>query len=148
MGLVQWRPKNNDPIKEFFDLGQDIFSPAFCNTDRSLMNLKGAWYPSIDVVEDKDNIAIKADLPGLKKEDITITVDNNILTIRGERKSESEQQDKDYHRVERFYGVFERNLDLGTAVDQNKIKANYNNGVLEVILAKSEKAKSKQVAIE
>ena len=141
MGLVQWRPRSNDPIKEFFDL-------SFCNTDRALLDLKGVWYPSIDVVEDKDNIAIKADLPGLKKEDITVTVDNNILTIRGERKSESEQQDKDYHRVERFYGVFERNLDLGTAVDQSKIKASYNNGVLEVSLPKTEKVKSKEVTIE
>ena len=148
MALVPWKAKANDPIREFFDLGQDVFSSPIFNTDRALLNLKGAWYPSIDVVEDKENVMIKADLPGLKKEDISVNVDNNILTIRGERKSESERKEEGYHRVERFYGAFERSLDLGTAVDSTKIKAKYNDGVLEVVLPKTEKAKTKQVVID
>ena len=147
MGFMSCR-KVQDPINEFFEVGPNVFSSPFFKTDRALVNLKGFWYPTLDVEEDKESITIKADLPGLRKEDISITVDGNILTIRGERKSETEKKEKDYHRAERFYGVFERSLDLGTSVDQSKIKAKYSEGVLEVILPKTEKAESKQVVIE
>lgn len=102
---------------------------------------------AVDITEDDKNITVTADLPGLKKEEIRIAVENDVLSIRGERKSETQQKEGNYSRVERFTGVTERRLQLGTSVDQSQIVANYKNGVLEIVLPKSENRKSRIVEI-
>ena len=108
----------------------------------------GSWIPALEVQTDENNVYVRADLPGLKKEDISVTIDDNILTIKGERKFESEEKNKQYHITERSYGSFERHLNLRTNVDAGNVKANYKEGVLDITIPKSEKAKAKQIAVE
>lgn len=106
-----------------------------------------AWSPDIDISEDKDNYYVKADLPGLKKEDVSVAIEDDVLTIRGERKQETEQKEKNYHRVERSYGVFQRSFNVGQ-VKTEQIKAKYENGVLDVTLPKQEQAKPQNINID
>ncbi len=108
----------------------------------------GLWSPAVDIIDEKDQIRIKADLPGLKKEDIEVSADNDVLTIKGEKKEEKEIKEKDYVRSERYYGAFHRSFSLPTGVDPQKVNAVYKDGVLEVTLSKREDAKPKQVKVE
>jgi len=146
MTLINWRPKSCGVLKEFGDWDDRLFGLTLFPQEKGLFR---AGWPALDVAEDKNTISIKADLPGLRQEDIEVNVDeDDILTIRGERKEEAESKDKDYHQVERVYGAFERSLRLGVPIDREKVKAAYKNGVLEVILPKIEKAKPKQINID
>ena len=105
--------------------------------------------PKVDVVEEKDSYRILAEIPGLDKKDISVEVANGILTIKGEKKEEKVEKDKDrYYHSERHYGSFERNFKLSDTISTEDIEAKYNNGVLEVVLKKTEKAKPKQVEIK
>jgi HSP20 family protein len=106
------------------------------------------WSPSLDLFEDKDNLIVKAELPGLKKEEIDISFQNGALHISGERKHETEKKDAETYRSERFYGRFHRTLSLPKQVDVNKVKASYKDGVLSVTLPKSEEAKPKQITVD
>jgi HSP20 family protein len=105
------------------------------------------WAPSVDISEDQNNYFVNAELPGVKKEDVNVYVENERLFIEGERKHESEEgsDGKDYHRVERFYGKFQRSFRLPKAVDPNKIEANFEDGILKVAIPKTEEAKPKQI---
>lgn len=145
MSLIRWQQKQNDPIKEFFN--EDFLWGFVPVAGKQSASGQSIWQPAIDVTEDKENFILKADLPGLKKEDIHVSVENGILTIEGERQSETEQKEKDYHRIERSYGRFVRSLNLGTSVDDSKIKANYKDGVLEVTVPKIEKSKAKTIDV-
>ncbi len=110
--------------------------------------LEGAWSPTVDVCEDQDNVLVRADLPGLKKEDIDLSILGSTLTIKGEKKSESEVEEENYHRVERSYGLFQRTVELPSDVDESRVDASYKNGVLEVKLPKKEAVKGKKIAIK
>lgn len=147
MTCIRWKPKNQDPIREFFGVDSPTFGLSLLPSFEQTSYGTRSWYPALDVVEEKDHVIIKADLPGLKKEDINISVEGSLVTIKGERKIEKEEKGKNYHRVERSYGIFERSLDLGTAVDESNIKAIYKEGVLEISLPKIER-KGKQINIE
>lgn len=105
------------------------------------------WYPSLDVTETKDEMVIRADLPGMKQSDIDIFVSDGTLTIRGERKEEKEIKEENYYQKERRYGAFSRSIPLLGKVDVDKIKASYRDGVLEVRYPKPEEAKAKQIKI-
>ena len=106
------------------------------------------WIPAVDVYDAKDNVIVKADLPGLKKDEIKVTVQGNTVSIRGERKHDAEVKEKDYVRTERFRGSFQRSITLPTDVDTTKAKAAYKNGTLELTLPKKEEAKSKQINVD
>jgi HSP20 family protein len=106
------------------------------------------WEPTVDIFEDKDNITVRAELPGMRKEDISVSLDGNTLTISGERKREDEQREGDTYRAERFFGRFQRSITLPRAVDQQKIQATYRDGVLTIKLPKSEEAKPKQIDVK
>lgn len=106
------------------------------------------WAPAIDVHEDKDQYLVKADLPGLNREDIDITVEGDLLVIKGEKKEESEKKEKGVLRSERFHGWFQRAIELPGGVDPAKVKASYKEGVLEVAVPKREDAKPKSVKID
>lgn len=108
----------------------------------------GQWAPAIDVHDSKDNILVQADLPGLKKEEIEVTVENDTLVIKGEKKQEAEVKEKNHYRAERFYGSFFRSIVLPSAVDASKIDASYRDGVLKLVLPKKEEAKPKQIKID
>ena len=146
MALIRWRPR--DFLSPFSDL-QEEMNRLF---DITAGRLRGGdiipWSPSLDIYEEKDSLIVKADLPGLSEKDIDISIQGDTLTIRGERKQETETKEKDFYRCERIYGAFQRSVTLPYPVDQSKVKATYKHGVLEVRLPKAEEAKQKKIHVE
>jgi HSP20 family protein len=108
----------------------------------------GMREPSLDLYEEKDQIVVKAELPGMTKDDIQVSIADNLLMIRGEKKKEEEDKGKDYYHSERVYGYFSRSVALPTEVNPEKIQALFKNGVLEIRLPKSEEAKKKTVNVK
>lgn len=152
MKLVPWRAKETG-LDLFEDLEgfQREMNRLF---DTTLMrplkvgNGGSLWAPAVDIVDEKDQIRVKADLPGMKKEDIEVNVENDVLTIKGEKKEEKEIKEKDYVRSERYYGAFHRAFTLPVSVDSSKVNASYKEGVLEITLPKKEGAKPKQIKVD
>ena len=107
----------------------------------------GGWTPAIDLVETKDNVVVRAELPGMKKEDIEVTLHEGTLNIAGERKSEKKIEEAGLYRSERFFGRFQRAITLSTPVAGDKVKADYKDGILTVTLPKTEEAKPKQIDV-
>ena len=118
---------------------EDFLAPA---------GLLEGWIPAVDLYDEKDKFTVKMELPGMKKEDIEVSVDGNTLTISGERKQEEEQRGAETYRVERFFGRFQRSLILPQPVDPNRISATYQDGVLTIALPKTEEAKRKQIEVK
>jgi HSP20 family protein len=108
---------------------------------------EGVWSPSVDVSETKDNVVIKAEIPGMTKDDVKISIQDNVITLKGEKKQEKEEKDANYHRIERSYGSFCRSFTLPAAVKADKIKATYKDGILNVTLPKTEEVKPKEIPI-
>src|ERR1700704_5714189 len=117
---------------------------------RMLSEPRGArpWSPSVDIYETENELILKADLPDVKLEDIEVRVENQTLTLKGERKFEEDASVRGYHRIERSYGTFTRSFTVPTTVDSEKVSAEFKNGVLTVKLPKKEAAKPRQVKIE
>ena len=108
---------------------------------------RGAWSPSVDIYEDKDRLIVEAELPGMNREDFELTVENNVLTLRGERKFEKKTDGDNYHRVERSYGSFTRQFTLPQTVTAEGATADFENGVLRVALPKREETKARKIEI-
>jgi len=106
-----------------------------------------AFVPPVDIYEDQHGLQLKLEVPGIDEKDLDIKVENNVLTVSGERKFEKEQKEENFHRIERRYGSFTRSFTLPTTVDTEKITAEYNNGVLNIRLVKREEAKPKQIKV-
>jgi HSP20 family protein len=106
------------------------------------------WAPTADVVETKDAIIIKVELPGLNEKDVAVEIENNVLSMHGERQLEKETEEKGYRRIERSYGTFNRSFTLPLNVDTTKIAATFNNGLLEVSIPKKETAKPRTINVE
>ena len=109
--------------------------------------LSSDWTPALDVHENKESYVVKAELPGMKKEDIEVSLNDGALSISGERKSETRQESAEVHRAERFFGRFQRTVSLPTAVAADKVNAAYKDGILTVTLPKAEEAKPKQIDV-
>lgn len=143
MPIVRW-----DPFSDLIQMRDDI-GRWFGETAKGKLEKKtGVWAPDVDIKETETDITVKADLPGVKKEDIEVSVDNDMLVIKGERKFEKEEKDKNYVRVERSYGSFYRSFTIGVPVKEDEIKASYKNGVLEVLVPKAEVKKAKKVEVK
>jgi HSP20 family protein len=127
-----------DQIHRLFD---GAFDPA---SDEANLT---PWAPAVDIFETEQNLVVKADLPDLKPEELDIRVENNILTIRGERKFEKKVDETNYLRVERSYGSFSRSFSLSNTVNTESIQADYKNGVLTLSIPKREEAKPKQIKV-
>jgi HSP20 family protein len=110
--------------------------------------LGGSWAPTVDIYEHDNTIVLKAEIPGVDPKDVDIRVENNTLTLRGERKVDQEVKHDNYHRVERAYGQFSRSFTLPNTVDTEKIQAEYKDGVLKVALPKREEAKPKRIQVD
>lgn len=110
--------------------------------------LTAAWLPPVDVFEDKDSVRIVAELPGVKAEDVKIQLENNVLTLRGEKRQSAEEKTERVRRYERSYGTFERSFSLPTTVDPDRIEASYEQGILTVTLPKVEKARPRQIEVK
>lgn len=108
----------------------------------------GEWGPSLDLSETKNDFIVKAEIPGIDPKDIDISLSNDVLTIKGEKKQEKEEKEENYHLIERSYGSFTRSIRLSREVQSDKIKASYKDGILKVLLPKSEEAKKKEIKIK
>ncbi len=109
---------------------------------------EGIWQPPVDIYEDENSVVIKAELPGVDQKEIDIRIEDNTLTLRGERKHSQEVKKENYHRVERFYGTFQRSFSLPHTIDQEHVKATCDQGVLTITLPKREEKKPKQINVE
>jgi len=109
--------------------------------------MKESWSPSVDIFETENEVVIKAELPGMEAKDIDIKFENNVLMLKGERRFEKETKNENYHRVERSYGNLTRSFSLPAFVDDAKVRAEYKNGLLRIVLPKKEQAKSKEIKI-
>jgi HSP20 family protein len=109
--------------------------------------ITSAWHPAVDIFEDKDAVKIMAELPGVKPEDVKLSLENNLLTIRGEKKQEAEERNERVHRYERSYGSFERAFVLPSTVDGEKISAEHRDGVLTVTVPKAERARPREIPV-
>jgi len=142
--LTRW-----DPFREFTTL-QDrmnrLFQQSF-SEGREESLTTGAFAPAVDVYEDEHNVTLKIEVPGIEEKDLDIRVENNTLTVHGERKFEKEEKEENYRRIERQYGSFTRSFTLPSTVDSDGIQANYEKGVLKIKLAKKAEAKPKQIKV-
>jgi HSP20 family protein len=146
MNLVKW-----DPFRELEDvsarLNRIFVRPLIRAESGNQMLAMADWAPSVDISETDTAYLIKGEIPGVKKEAVKVTIENGMLTIQGERKQEKEEKGKKFHRVECSYGSFMRSFLVPDDADENNIKAEFKDGMLNVTLAKSAKAKDKAKAI-
>ena len=144
MNIVRWDPYRD--LSSFADrFNRALGTVAGRERDEEL-NL-GTWIPPVDISEDKDRISLTAELPGFTEDQVEVQMEGGVLTLRGERKSETEKEGRTFHRMERSYGQFVRSFTLPNNVDREHIKANFSNGLLEIELPKREEAKPRQIKI-
>lgn len=144
--LMEWRP-----FREVSHLRREmdrLWDDYFGSGRRGLQPLQTEFAPAVDVTENAEAVVVKAEVPGMDARDINISVTGDVLTIKGEKKSEREEKEENYHVVERSYGSFSRSLALPGAVDVDKIEAKYDKGVLTVTCPKKEEVKPKAIEIK
>ena len=142
-----------NPFKELEDMENRLSTlfgraPVKRNGERKEAMTVAEWAPLVDITEDEKEYLIKAELPEVKKEDVKVSVQDDVISISGERKSEKEEKDKKYHRVERAYGSFYRSFTLPEDADGGKVAAEFKDGMLKVRLPKSENAKPKSIEVK
>ena len=146
MNLVKW-----DPFRELEDVTNRlnrIFGQSLARSESGQNMLAVAdWAPSVDISETDSEYLIKGEIPGVKKEDVKVTIQDGMLTIQGERKQEKEEKGKKFHRIERSYGSFVRSFRVPGDADEYSVKAEFKDGMLNVTLAKSAKAKPKAIEV-
>ena len=139
------------PLENFQTLRRlnSVLDEAFSNWpfQQESGSITSSWYPACDVFEDKDAVKIVAELPGVQPDDVKLSLENNLLTIRGEKKQEAEERSERVHRYERSYGTFERAFVLPSTVDGDKISAQYQNGVLTILVPKAERARPREIPV-
>lgn len=145
MTLTKWNPLFADlaATKERFDrlFGRDDLWGA------EGVTTAGEWVPAVDIVENDNALTVKVELPGVEAKDVAVTIDNNVLTLKGERRIEKEVKNENYHRMERAYGTFARSFALPTFVDAENVKAEFRNGLLTVTVPKKPNAKTRAVEV-
>jgi HSP20 family protein len=140
-----------DPFRELEDMSDRLnrmFARPAARTNGKETMIVADWVPTVDISETDGEYQIKAEIPDVKKEDVKVTLEDGVLTIQGERKQEKEEKGKKYHRVERSYGSFVRSFSLPDVIDEEKVKAEFKDGVLNLHLPKSEKAKPKAIEVK
>jgi len=136
-----------DPFREFSTL-QDRMNRLFRESQGPEEALTtSSFAPPVDVYEDEHNVSLKIEVPGIDEKDIDVRIENNVLTVHGERKFEKEEKEENFRRVERQYGSFTRTFTLPTTVDAEKVSANYDKGILKIALPKKAEAKPKQIKV-
>jgi len=135
-----------NPISNLRDEINRLFEAPFEDWKRG-SDVLNAWSPALDLYEDKDSLIVRAEVPGLNKEEIDISLHDGTLAISGERRREKSVEGSQLSREERFYGKFQRSVELPKAVDSNAVKATYKDGILTVILPKTEEAKPRQITV-
>ena len=145
MAVVRW-----DPFRDL-NMLQDRMNRLFEDANRNWKSDEPAstttWSPAVDIFETESEIVVKAEVPGMERKDITLNLENNVLTLRGERRFLKEAKEENYHRIERSYGGFSRAFSIPATVDEEKIRADYQDGVLKIVLPKKEQLRPKQIKI-
>lgn len=139
-----------DPFRELRSLQDEMNRLFLTNVSRGEESdlMRGAWSPQVDIFENQNEIVLEAELAGMKPEDVEISIENNILTLHGERKFEKKDEGDNFHRVERSYGSFTRSFNLPPTVSSENANAEFENGVLRLTLAKREEAKPRRIEIK
>ena len=145
MELVRW--EQVDGVNRIQSRINELFEDTFGRTRAQQGAATGAWYPPVDILESKDSYLIRAELPGMRNEDLKTEVNEGILTLSGERKLEEPASGVEYHRVERVTGKFSRSFHVPQTVNPDGIKATYKDGILEVQVPKADEAKPRRIAI-
>jgi len=140
-----------DPFKELYSMRSQmdrIFDTLLRGEESEQLMGKGLWAPAVDIYETENEIVLKAELPGVDKDDLEVKVENNTLILKGEKRQETEIKKENYHRAERIYGQFQRIFTLPDTVDTDKIKASFKSGILTLTLPKKKEAKPKQITVK
>jgi HSP20 family protein len=134
------------PSRNVFSFGRDLerFFDRFENSSEEL----SSFTPAVDIVENEDSLLLTVEIPGVNKEDVKLSVENNVLTISGEKKNNVEVKEDDFRRIERSYGSFSRSFNLSSRIDNEKIEARFENGILAVNLPKKEESKPRQIEVK
>jgi HSP20 family protein len=144
MDIIRWEPFSGiNPFRNRMNHMFDHFFFPLKKEDESVLS----WNPVADVYEDDDNYVIRAELPGVDKENISVDVHDRMLTLKGERSADNEVKKENYHRVERSFGQFQRSFTLPEGVDPDSVDASYKDGVLEVVIPKPEDKKAKSITV-
>ena len=145
MAIIRWDPfRDMVTLREKMNRLFEDYSPA--RTEEKNI-VAGSWAPSVDIYEAENELVLTAELPGIKEEDIEIKLEDNTLTIKGDRNFEKETKEENYHRIERSYGSFFRSFTLPAYIDQEKIEAEHENGILKISMPKKHEAKSRKVRV-
>ena len=154
MAIERWRPRRGlalwTPFREMEDMERHLgstFGESWLPSLWSRVPEARAWVPDLDVFEKDGKFVVKAELPGMEEKDVDVSIEGDTLTIKGEKETEKEVKEEDYYRCERAYGSFFRSVPLPNSVDKDKVEANYNNGVLEVMLPKIDGKQPKKVKV-
>ena len=145
MTIVRW-----EPLRELSSLQSEmnrLFNTAFDTPSPASGNAARRWMPAMDLVESPDHFVLRADLPGMGEDDVQIEFEDGTLTVSGERKSEHEEREEGFHRVERAFGAFSRSLTLPKGIDADAVTASFDRGVLEIRVPKPEQRKPRKIAI-
>src|SRR5215471_15113879 len=140
-----------DPFRDLRTLQEEVNRLFTGNLSRAFEDegiARGAWSPNVDIYENKEQIVLEAELPGMKREDFDLSVENSVITLRGQRQFEKKDESDNYHRVERAYGSFTRSFTLPNTVTAEDANAEYKNGVLRVTLPKREETKARRIEIK
>jgi HSP20 family protein len=141
-----------DPFREMRSLQDEVnrlFNSSFSRAESGDNGLtRGTWSPSVDIFENKNELVLEAEMPGVNADDVNISIENNVLTLSGERRFEKKNENDNFHRVERVYGAFTRSFTLPPTVSSENAQAEFENGVLRLKLAKREEAKPRRIEIK
>lgn len=146
MDIMRWDPREN-LMRSFFDDFFDIAGKPSSNRRRRWEE-GGIWSPATDLIDKKDKLVARIELPGVEKKDVKISLSENNLTVQGEIEKDKETKKEDYYCCERAYGTYSRTISLPAEIDQDKIKANFKNGILEITIPKKAEKKPKEITIE
>jgi HSP20 family protein len=151
--LALWRPALVGPFRELENMRREmdrVWETFFTEQPmrRGEVEEWGEWFPEFDLSETKNELILKAEVPGISAKDVSISLVDNMLVIKGEKKQEMEEKDENYHYVGRSYGTFARSIPLPREVQGDKVKASYKEGILRIVLPKSKEAKEKEIQIK
>jgi HSP20 family protein len=145
MSLIKY-----DPFRELRSLQDEMNRLFMTSVPRTVSQeemASGGWSPSVDIFESENEIVLEAELPGMKREDFEVSIENNVITLKGERHFEKKEEGDNYHRVERSYGSFTRSFSLPRTVSAEETSADFKNGILRVSLPKKEEAKARKIEV-
>lgn len=155
MAVERWRPfsvlaERWEPSRGVLDIQQEMnrLFDSFFGRPLATNAADRVWVPLVDVYETKDDLVVTLELPGVREKEVEVSITGDLLTVKGERRFDREVKDESFHRVERVYGKFERAIPLPVAVQTDKVKATYRDGILEIRLPKVEEVKPKQIKID